>query len=207
VQESVGADRFELTVTSGNEGAAVVEELNGSVNTGAAAIKRSILHYASDKKASVYKFGLTPSEMREVVAAHQVTVQVGGAPQQSFAAAGLEDALRHLQECTSTLRYKWHVGRGYATETGARGDTRPILEAAVPAWLGMHMRSGAVQFILFVDETGKVVDCDIHAAPGAPLLEELGCELLRREATFQPARDAGGKAMKDNYWTPPVVVP
>ena len=201
-RESISADSFELIVTGIGDESAVPEELDGSLNASDISIRRWSLH-----KTNVYKFRLTSSEMSQVAAASQVTVQVHGAPQQSFAVAGLDDFLRQLQQCTAALRYKWHMGRAYAGEMGARGDVRSIVQAAIPAWTRTHMRSGAVQFILLVDESGKVVDCDVHGGPGAPLLEELGCELLRREATFQPARDARGAAMKDNYLTPFVVVP
>lgn len=207
IQESVSRGFFELTVTGTTTGPAVAEELPGSIDVGGTPISRWGLHSAGDHDANMYTFGLTPSEMSEIAVAPYVAVKVAGAPDRVFALNGSGDALRKLDGCTAQLRKEWHVGRAYAGEKSSRGNPRPALEAAVPAWMQMRMQPGKVQFILLVDETGIVRGCDVQGAPGAPLLNKLGCDLLRKEVTFEPARDRNGNPMKDNWWTPAVVVP
>lgn len=207
IHESISRGFFELMVVGTTTGPAVAEELQGSIDFAGTPISRWALHSTGDHQANMYTFGLTPSEISKIAVAPSVGVKVAGAPDRTFALNGSGDALTKLNGCTEQLRKEWHVGRGYAGERASHGNPRPVLEAAVPAWTKMHMQPGKVQFVLLVDETGNVRGCDIQGTPGAPLLNELGCDLLRKDVTFEPARDRNGNAMKDNWWTPAVMVP
>lgn len=208
VHESISAESFELIVAGIGKGAPILQELAGGINLRGDSIKRWSLHFVNSKGGSIDKFGLTSPEMSKVASAEVISFHADGALDQSFALTGLADALRQLDQCTARLRQEWRVDEP-DSEVGIKGprdDIRTPFARAAPAWSQLHMRPGIVQFIVLVDETGKIADCDVKETAGAPLLEELGCELIKGETKAVPARDRSGKGVKDSFPTPPVML-
>jgi TonB family protein len=56
-------------------------------------------------------------------------------------------------------------------------------------------KQGKVGYRLDVDAAGAVTGCTIIASSGSALLDAPTCELLRKRARFQPARDRNGRAI------------
>ena len=56
---------------------------------------------------------------------------------------------------------------------------------------------GTVSMRLDIGAEGRVTGCTILASSGSARLDSASCELLRRRASFTPARDGKGKAMPD----------
>lgn len=84
-----------------------------------------------------------------------------------------------------------------ASQTSANEDqsASPVPEAGV--WLTnddypSSRVSGAVRFVLAVDETGKIYRCDTVLSSGHPKLDELTCNLALRRRRFLPAKDKDG---------------
>jgi hypothetical protein len=208
VHESISGKSFELIVTGAAKGPPRLEELQGGFDVGGDPIKRWSLHFVNDKGTSIGRFGLSPTEMSKVAEAHVVSFQAEGASNQSFALTELPDALRQLDECTARLRHDWRVDQpdSEAGIKGPRDDLRTPFATVAPNWRQREIRSGTVQFIVLVDETGKIADCDVQESADAPLLEEFGCALIR-ETIAQPAHDRSGKGVRDSFRSPPVIVP
>jgi len=109
-----------------------------------------------------------------------------------------------LKECTSELTTHWPVDVA-AHAALARAAT----EASRP-WLWLEMRDyprelrrpGPVNYRLMIDAEGEISDC---AVPGAdsPEFADATCALLRRNASFHPARNAAGDPVADYFigWT------
>ena len=209
IHESISAKSFELIVTGAGKGPPILRELPGSIlRPHGNPIDRWGLHLVNTNGTRIDTFGLTSSEMSKVAAADRVTIRMNGGGIGDFALIGLADALRQLDECTVRLRHEWRVGEpdSAAGIKGPRGDVRTLFENKAMAWMRLGIRSGRVQFVVLVDETGKVAGCDVEEPSGAPFLEELGCDLVRREVRAEPARDRTGKAVKDSFSTPPVML-
>lgn len=56
---------------------------------------------------------------------------------------------------------------------------------------------GDVGYRLVIGTSGRVERCDIVAPSGSSVLDEATCRLLQRRARYEPARDAGGRAVPD----------
>ena len=204
IHESISAKSFELIVTGAARMTPIVRELPGRIKVGGDQINRWGLHFVNDKGTDFDKFGLTFPEMSKVAGTDVISFQVDGEPNQSFALTGLADALRQLDQCTARLQHEWRVDEPDAP-AGIRG-VRDDVRTPFATWAHVQMRSGTVQFVVLVDETGKIAGCDVQVASGAPLLEELGCELIRSESKAVPAHDQTGKTVKDSFRTPPIIV-
>lgn len=68
-----------------------------------------------------------------------------------------------------------------------------------PAADARQHHEGTVGFTLQIDASGRVTNCNVTASSGYPGLDNGACVLLLRRARFEPARDAGGKAMASSY--------
>jgi protein TonB len=62
-----------------------------------------------------------------------------------------------------------------------------------------------VRFLVLVNETGGVAGCDVVLSSGNPLLDAMGCQVIRKRARFTPALDASGKPARDSVITPEVI--
>lgn len=206
VHESLSGKFFEINIERSSNEHRQLEELPAAIYAGGAQIERWSLHSVSNGGTNTLSFGLTPPEMSRVSTAGTVSFRVNGKPDQSFTLSGLDDALRQLDQCTAQLRQIWRVDvpDGPVGIRGPRYDVRTAVARAAPSWRQLHIRPGNVRFIVLIDENGQVADCDVQESSGAPLLEELGCQLLR-ETVAVPARDRTGNAVRDSFRTPPII--
>lgn len=104
---------------------------------------------------------------------------------------------------------------GHAATT--RGPTEPVPTNDPGTWvLGedypreelLNEVSGITTFKLSVDQTGKIVGCEIAASSGSATLDAVTCALVTSRAQFTPAKDARGRAVAGSYsnrirWTIP----
>ena len=60
-------------------------------------------------------------------------------------------------------------------------------------------QSGVVGFTLKVDASGKVTACVVDSSSGSSLLDTTTCALMRKRATFVPARDEKGRAVAGSF--------
>lgn len=68
-----------------------------------------------------------------------------------------------------------------------------------PAADARQHHEGTVGFALQIDASGRATRCDVTASSGYPGLDNGACVLLLRRARFDPARDAGGKAVASTF--------
>jgi protein TonB len=74
-----------------------------------------------------------------------------------------------------------------------------------PADAQRNGEQGSVRARLDVDENGKVSRCTIIQSSGYDSLDDATCNVLKARASFRPARDANGKAVRDSVVTPQIV--
>jgi protein TonB len=66
-------------------------------------------------------------------------------------------------------------------------------------------QGGKVQFLLLIDEQGKVASCDVMSPSGIPALDAMGCQVIRQRAKFRPALGGDGTPIRSAVVTPPVI--
>jgi protein TonB len=85
----------------------------------------------------------------------------------------------------------------------AKGDVRTLFSSDdYPAEALQKGDQGKVQARLSIDAHGRVAHCSIVLSSGHASLDNATCEILRKRARFDPARNATGKTVPDSVTTP-----
>jgi TonB family protein len=201
-------DTYELQLIRKKVGPAFAEEDDGSVDFGSRPIAGPVLHFGSvADKLDIFQFRVTTAQMEQARSASGVAFRNAHGPDVSVALSSMPTLLTGLTECNKDLQRYWNVDNKGAVKAAqpARGDVRRVFTSddypddAVRAY-----KEGTAQFLLLIDPSGTVAACYVLKPSGVPLLDAMGCQVIRKRAKFTPARDAAGKPVRDSYVTPPV---
>lgn len=210
LEPSVWGDTYDLVVVKKGRGPEHPEESEGWLDFGQGPIKAWLLHYGVEKssKLSFFRFRISAAEMAQANSASQATFRFGIAPDLSFSLAQIPALMKTLAACTADLRHYWNMvdpeQRNIAAP--AIGDVRSVFRPSdYPAEAIARHQGGRVQFLLLVNEEGKVAKCSILSPSGIPVLDGMGCQVIRERAVFKPALDRNGKPARSAVTTPPVV--
>ena len=199
---------YELLVGRQRYAPRFAEELDGSVDFGRGPIKAWLLHYGDSKKnISVHQFRISAADMAQAAAAHSVTLRSGDGTSASIALTNMPELLKGMEDCTADLRHYWNMDEpeNHNVAVEVKGDVRGIFRPTdYPADAMKLRQEGKVQFLLLIDEQGKVAGCNVVQASGIPALDGMGCQVIMERAKFQPALDTRGKPIRSAYVTPPV---
>ena len=113
-----------------------------------------------------------------------------------------------LQNCVVDLQHYWNMIDPEQKDIAAPavGDLRNIFKAGdYPTEAMSRYQGGKVQFVLLVDEDGKVGACHVLEPSGIPVLDAMGCQVIRQRATFKPALNRQGKPTRSAVVTPPII--
>lgn len=201
-------DTYELLVAYKRLGPEFADELEGTVEFGSGPIKAWLLRYASkNRKLTIYQFRISSAEMAQARTAESVTFHIKGAPDVAFSLQKIPALMDGLAKCTDDLKDYWNMGgKTVAREAApAKGDLRAIFSAndypreAVSRW-----QEGTSQYLLMIDEKGKVAGCHVVVPSGVPILDAMGCAVIQERAKFNPAVDSTGKPERSTLVTPMV---
>ena len=185
------------------------EELEGSVDFGRGAIKAWLLHYRiGSNKLDAYQYRITALEMAQARGAASITLQIKNRSGVSFSLEAMPDLLNGLDACTADLKRYWNMDGSEAASIAvpSKGDIRSIFKSEDYPWEAqVRSQQGTVQFLLLIDEAGKVAACHVQLPSNVPVIDAMGCIVIRERATFKPARDRVGKAVRSTIVTPPIV--
>ena len=126
----------------------------------------------------------------------------------SFSLEARPDLMDGLSSCVADLKRYWNMDGAEvaAVATPPKGDVRSVFSSAdYPDEALARGQEGRAQFLLLIDETGKVAACNVILPSGIPALDAMGCIAIQTRAKFRPARDHSGKTIKSTVVTPPVV--
>jgi len=209
IKPSPSGETYELLVGRKRYGPEFAEEYEGSVDFGRGPIKAWLLHYGGNRtKLSLDQFRITAAQMADAQNAKSVTLRSTSAGDLTFALANMPELLKGLEDCTADLKHYWNFdGPGRARiAVPSKGEIRSIFRPQdYPAEAMRNHQEGRVQFMLLIDEQGKVAACHIVQASGVPVLDGMGCQVIVERAKFKPALDPQGKPVRSAYVTPPVV--
>lgn len=206
IRPAFNRESFEFLISREGSGPSSVEEEAGSVDLGNGAIKTRVLLYKTPgTRMSVQRYRIKADELRAAIAARTLTFTIGAKSRQ-FAVGGLAPIVAALDTCLADLRRHWNAEVVAPTVAkSAIGDLRSLFTSDdYPAIALLEGREGAATFMLLVDEKGKVAGCDLVVPSGVPILDVMGCEVFRKRAKFDPARNAAGQPVRDTVVSPPV---
>jgi TonB family protein len=207
IRPAVTGDAYELQLIRKTIGPAFAEEDSGSVDFGSGPVTGSVLHFGNvADKLDIYQFRITTAQMQQARPALQVTLRNAHGPDASFSLTSMPALLTGLDQCNNNLRRYWNVDKKTVEiAEPARGDVRRVFNDDYPDDAVREGKEGTAQFLLLIDTSGKVAACNVLKPSGVPLLDVMGCQVIRERAKFKAARDAAGKPMRDSIITPPVV--
>lgn len=212
VRPSPNGDTYELLVARDGVGPRYARELQGTVDFGQGPIKAWLLNYGTKEPAlNILKFRITSNQMAQArsatTARFHVSGVVAGPSDVSFTLKAMPDLLAGLSQCTELLQHYWNMipPERSKVATPASGDIRNVWTSDdYPAEAVSHDQEGDVQFLLLIDEKGAVAACQVLQASGVPILDSMGCQVLRQRAKLKPALDTGGKPMRSAIVTPSI---
>ena len=209
IRPAPNGNNYELLVGRARYAPMFAEELDGSVDFGRGPIKAWLLHYGeTKKKVSVHQFRISAAEMAQATNATSVSLRSGDGTSANIALTDMPQLMKGMQDCTADLKRYWNIDnperQNVAVEV--KGEIRSIFRPEdYPAEAMKKRQEGRVQFLLLIDEQGKVAGCNIVQASGIPALDGMGCLVIMERAKFQPALDKQGRPIRSAYVTPPVV--
>lgn len=208
IRQSPNGETYEILLVRQTPPPEYAEELQGSVDFGHGPLRAWLLHYRpSSGKLNVYQFRIPATAMAEARSASEISLKIPGMPDVGLQLALMPQLLDGLETCTADLKRYWNMD---GEKTGliaksARGDIRDVFNAGdYPSQAVNHDQEGSAQYLLLVDEKGKVAGCQVLVASGVPVLDAMGCAVIEQRASFTPARDRTGKPVRSTVITPPI---
>jgi hypothetical protein len=182
--------------------------LPGSVELSGKPTKAWLMRYgSSDGKLRIDKFRVEASAIDKLAPGAVANFHVKGEMSQSFALPSIGKLVETMRQCTVDLQKFWNMTPEDQKRiaTPAKGDVRGLFtDRDYPA--EALSAEGQAQFLLLVDEAGKVAACHVLKPSGVPSLDGMGCQVIRERANkFRPALDTSGKPVRSTVITPPVV--
>jgi len=209
VRPAPNGETYELLVSQPRQGPEFATESKGAVDFGHGSIKAWLLSYGGKiSKSNVYQFRVSAADMAQASSSPTVTFKPEGAPNLSFALRSMPALLKGLQDCLSDLQRYWNASgeKDGSIATPAKGDIRSVFTANdYPADAAQRDQQGSSEFLLLIDEKGSVAGCHVLKPSGVPVLDAMGCQVIRRRAKFTPAQGRDGKPIRSTVTTPPVV--
>jgi len=208
IRQSPNGKTYEIVLLRQSPPPDYAEELKGSVDFGHGPIEAWLLHIGSEKtKANLYQFRISAADMAQARSADTVTLRIPGIPEMTFELASMSQLLNGLDACTADLKRYWNMDgeKDGLIAKPARGDLRDLFSwTDYPSEALNHSQEGDSQYLLLVDEKGKVAGCQVLLASGVPVLDAMGCAVIQEKGKFTPALDKSGNPVRSTVFTPKV---
>lgn len=170
---------------------------------GGPSIEVSMLAHSPDRSGyRVYLINLTSAQFAPVREASQLSVQ-GESLDERLALSQMTPLMKILDECVADLRQVYNVtdpatGESSPMPRRARANlARLVKNEDYPMAALSQEQTGAVKFVLLIDERGRVADCTVTGTSGVASLDAQTCAILKERARFEHAVGTDGKPAKD----------
>ncbi|HEX5237129.1 MAG TPA: energy transducer TonB [Sphingomicrobium sp.] len=209
IRQSPNGETYEILVGWKHRVSEPLTEEDSTVDFGNGPITALALFYeTAAKTVDVHSFRISAADMAQARSASRLAVRISGSADLTFDLASMPQVLEGLQTCTENLKQYWNMSgeKDGRVTTPARGDLRSIFSSDDYPRLALRRgQAGAGQYLLLVDETGKVAGCQVLLATGAPVLDTMACSIIEDRAKFTPARDRNGKPVRSTVVTPRII--
>ena len=208
IRQSPNGETYEIRVARNSQVSEPIKEEEGTVDFGRGPIAAWVLFYQTPKRTlDVHQFRIPATDMAQARSANEVTLQIAGSSDFTFTLDSMPQLLDGLQTCTANLKRYWNMdGEKDGTFSRlSRGDLRSIFNPGdYPIEAMKRGQEGKGQYLLLVDEKGKVAGCQVLLATGMPILDAEACAVIETRAKFTPALDKSGKPVRSTVVTPPI---
>jgi TonB family protein len=209
IRESPNGETYEILLGWKYRVGEPLTEENSTVDFGKGPISALALFYqVAGKTLDVHSFRISAADMAQARSASTVTLHITGSADLTFALASMPQLLDGLQACTASLKRYWNMDgeKDGRISQAARGDLRTIFNPEDYPRLALRRgQQGAGQYLLLIDQSGKVAGCQVLLATGAPVLDTMACTIIEKRAKFTAARDQSGKPVRSTVVTPKIV--
>jgi len=205
---SLNGQTYQLLVARKFGVSELATEEDGTIDFGDGPIKAWVLFYqTSDRSADVHQFRIAAAEMARARSATRVALRIGGSSDFTFELAEMPQVVDGLRACTADLQHYWNmsaeVNRTFSKPP--HGDLRSVFaDVNYPPVAYRRWEQGKGDYLLLIDETGKVAGCDVLTPTGVPILDAAACAIIQEKAKFAPALDKSGKRVRSTVVTPPI---
>lgn len=209
IRPSPNGETYELLVGRKHSGPDFATERKGSVDFGHGRITSWLLNYGFRKsKSDVYQFRITAAEMQQALTAQTVTLSPERAPDYTFELRSMPALLAGLQTCTTDLKQYWNMDgeKVGLIATSPKGDLRALFSSEdYPLEAYNREQEGSIQLLLLIDEKGAVAGCHVVTPSNIPVIDAMGCQVIKQRAKFTPAVDRSGKPVRSTVFTPKII--
>ena len=206
---SINGEIYRLIVNRQRQGPNYAEEAPATIRLGDAAIKTWLLHFGKKGiKSSNYEFHLSAAQIQKARSAASIHLEADGGQSYEFALSEMQALLDALATCTADLQQYWNYGQRttLADTKTPKGDLRALFSADdYPSEALRRSQGGTAQYQLLINENGEVAGCDLIVQSGVPVIDSMGCQVLKERGKFTPAVNKNGKAERSVVTTPPIV--
>jgi len=207
-RQSPNGNSYEIFVARRYRVSEPATEEQGTVDFGNGPINAWVLFYqTSNKQFDVHQFRISAADMARARSATDIALHVSGSSDLAFELASMPQLLDGLQACTTDLERYWNMDgkKGREFSRLSRGDVRSVFSADdYPSEAISRGQEGKGQYLLLVDQKGKVAGCQVLTATGVPILDAMACAVIQTRARFTPALDMSGKPVRSAVVTPPI---
>jgi TonB family protein len=205
---SANGQSYEILVGSKYKASEPATEEQGAVDFGSGPIAAWALFYQTANRTSdVHDFRVSAAEMDRAKTASAMTLHIQSSSDFTFELDSMPEVLGELKSCTANLERHWNIG-GEMIGLFSRPPRADLRDAFSPEDYPFDAlrrgQTGKGQYLLLVDEDGKVAGCQVLLATGVPVLDVMACLVIQSKARFTPALDRTGKPVRSTYVTPPI---
>lgn len=210
---SISGQIYRLIVNEQRQGPIYAEESRASVRLGEAQFKTWALHFGKKGvRSSNYEFHLPAADMQKIRSATTISLNSDDGHAYEFALSEMPALMDALGKCTEDLQQYWNYGdsqvrsdKSSTLKKTSKGELRVLFRPDdYPSEALRRSQDGTAQYQLLIDEKGAVAGCDLIVESGVPVIDAMGCQVLKERAKFTPA-SGQGKAARSVLTTPPIV--
>lgn len=194
-------DTVQLGVARLRESNASVKQLVSQIriNDGPPLRSSTIAYPSDNKKLRLLRTNLPRTQTDLLRKASMLSMRVEGEIDATFDLGDMMPLMSVLNDCVTDLRRVWNAGEGAASvlKEPVSGTISGLIKSEDYPMLAVENgASGTVEFVLLIDEQGKVADCTVSETSGTAVLDLKSCLIVTERARFKPAIGLTGQPAK-----------
>lgn len=195
---------MQLGILRSGKGGRYADQLDAKISIDGAALTRtSMLAVMTGQPGTkLFRINLPLEQFKTVSTAKTLTIEGSRELRESFVLTNMDSLLKIMNQCVIDLRKVWNIAEDKGSPSTHKQRVGGNLVGLFrpddyPATAMDTNATGKLQFVLLIDEAGKVADCTVTETSGIAALDAQSCAIVAQRARFRPAVGADGKAAKD----------
>jgi protein TonB len=209
IRPAPNGETYEVLISRKGRGPKLATQLEGTVDFGNGPLNAWLLRMRVEGTDKVlHTARVTSTEMAQARRAKSLRMTSKGGLDATVQLGSMPALMEGLQQCTTDLMAYWNSGPAGAARIAepAKADMGPLFTPSdFPLEAMQRRQEGSGQFLLLIDDQGKVAGCHLIKTSGIPVFDARACQVIRERGRFKPARDAAGRAVRSTLTTPPIV--